>query len=91
MTYTEDALVEQPAIKLFADLDWETLNCFDENFGEVSQLGREDRGDVVLPNRLRTVLQKLNPSAPKLAIDEAIEALTRDLSVISTIADNNDR
>ncbi|SFT63053.1 type I restriction enzyme, R subunit [Pseudoalteromonas sp. DSM 26666] len=26
MTYTEDALVEQPAIQLFSDLDWETRN-----------------------------------------------------------------
>ena len=35
MTYTEDALVEQPAIQLFEDLEWETLNCFDERFGAV--------------------------------------------------------
>lgn len=29
MTYTEDALVEQPAIKLFDELEWETLDCWD--------------------------------------------------------------
>jgi len=88
MTYTEDALVEQPAIKFFADLDWETLNCFEEDFGEDSPLGRENRGDVVLVNRLRPALKKLNPDSPKLAIDEAIEALTRDRSVMSLIAAN---
>lgn len=88
MTYTEDALVEQPAIKLFADLDWDTLDCWNEDFGEDSLLGRENRGDVVLVNRLRPALEKLNPEASKLAIDEAIEALTRDHSVMSAIAAN---
>ena len=33
MTYTEDALIEQPAIKLFEDLGWDMLNCWDEDFG----------------------------------------------------------
>jgi len=28
--YTEDALIEQPAIALFAQLHWETASCFDE-------------------------------------------------------------
>lgn len=105
MTYTEDALVEQPAIKLFDELGWDTLNCWDEIFGdphpnpldsgselrstpsipgivprgEGVYLGRENRGDVVLVNRLRIALEKHNPDSPKLAIDEAIEELTRDI------------
>lgn len=33
MTYTEDALVEQPAIELFAKIGWQTLDCFGETFG----------------------------------------------------------
>ena len=88
MTYTEDALVEQPAIKLFDDLGWETLNCWEETFGEESLLGRENRGDVVLVNRLHSALEKLNPDSSKLAIDEAIEDLRRDRSVMSAIAAN---
>jgi type I restriction enzyme R subunit len=28
--YSEDALVEQPAIELFGSLRWETANCFHE-------------------------------------------------------------
>ena len=82
MTYTEDALVEQPAIKLFEELEWDTLNCWDEDFGEESLLGRENRGDIVLINRLMPALVKLNPDSPKLAIDEAMDALTRYLSVM---------
>ena len=52
MTYTEDSFVEQPAIKLFKSLDWQTLNCWDEVFGEESPLGCENRGDVILQNRV---------------------------------------
>ena len=88
MTYTEDALIEQPAIKLFDDLNWDTLNCWEETFGEQSLLGRENRGDVVLVNRLRNALEKLNPDSPGFAIDEAVEALTRDRSAMSAIAAN---
>jgi type I restriction enzyme R subunit len=38
MTYTEDALVEQPAIQLFSELNWETITCWDEVFGSISDL-----------------------------------------------------
>ena len=88
MKYTEDALVEQPAIQLFAELEWETLTCWEEAFGPESDLGRNTRGDVVLFNRLRAVLERLNPAAPELALDEAIEALSRDRSAMSMIAAN---
>lgn len=30
--YTKNSLIEQPAIALFADLGWETANCFNESF-----------------------------------------------------------
>jgi len=32
--YTEDSLVEQPAIALFGELGWETANCFYESFND---------------------------------------------------------
>ena len=50
--FSEDALVEQPAIALFAGLGWETENCFYEKFGEHSTLGRETSSEVVLLPRL---------------------------------------
>jgi type I restriction enzyme R subunit len=31
--YSEDVLIEQPAIKLFSSLGWETVDCFEEVFG----------------------------------------------------------
>ena len=59
MTYTEDFLVEQPAVKLFADLGWDTLNYWEETFAAESLFGCENRGDVVLVNRLRSALEKV--------------------------------
>ena len=85
MAYTEDTLIEQPAIKLYSELGWKTVSCWDEEFGPESPFGRNNRGDVVLPKRLRLALEQLNPDAPKLVIDEAIEALSRDRSAMSPI------
>ena len=81
--YTEDALVEQPAIKLFKDLGWETANCFDETFGLDGMLGRETTSDVVLTRRLREALERLNPALTTEAFDLAIEELTRDRSLVT--------
>ena len=39
--YSEDALVEKPAIQLFGDLGWETANLFYETFGGDGTVGRE--------------------------------------------------
>lgn len=46
--YSKDALVEQPAIKLFEELGWETANYLNEIFGPEGYLGRENGGELVL-------------------------------------------
>jgi type I restriction enzyme R subunit len=61
--YTEDQLVEQPAIGLFAELGWQTVSALEETvsapspglaatlshpMGEGASLGRETKGEVVL-------------------------------------------
>lgn len=81
--YTEDALIEQPAIALLADLGWKTKNCYHESFGPTGTLGRESATEVVLPARLRPALAKLNPDLPSEALTLAIEDLTRNRSAMS--------
>ena len=49
--YTEDQLVEQPAIALFAKLGWTTVSAMDETFGPTGTLGRETKSEVVLTPR----------------------------------------
>lgn len=93
MTYTEDALVEQPAITLFDELGWDTATCWDETFGLQQQsdplsFGRETRQDVVLLGRLKTALLKHNPHISELIIQEAIDEIGRDRSAMTPIAAN---
>ena len=88
--YTEDQLVEQPAIGLFAALGWQTLSAMEETFGAGGTLGRETKGEVVLLQRLRTVLMLLNPGMPPEAIQTAIDELTRDRSSMSLEAANRE-
>lgn len=88
--YSEDQLVEQPAIGLFADLGWQTLSAMEETFGASGTLGRETRSEVVLTARLRAALCKLNPTLPAEAISAAIDELTRDRSAMLPEAANRE-
>ncbi|WP_340239543.1 HsdR family type I site-specific deoxyribonuclease [Sulfitobacter pontiacus] len=76
--YGEDAAVEQPAIQLFADLGWETVNLYHEWAGGKSTEGRESEKQVVLEGRMRTALERLNPELPESAITQVIEEITLD-------------
>ena len=88
--YGENPLVEQPAIALFRELGWETADCFEERYGPNGDLGRETRAEVLLPQRLRPALERLNPGVPPQAIDQAIEELSRDRAVMSMVAANHE-
>jgi type I restriction enzyme R subunit len=88
--YTEDQLVEQPAIGLFATLGWQTVSALDETFGLGGTLGRETKGEVVLVDRLRAALARLNPDLSAEAIQTAIDELTRDRSAMSLEAANRE-
>jgi type I restriction enzyme R subunit len=99
--YTEDQLVEQPAIGLFAALGWQRVCALEESFGPSPptplpkgegsvSLGRETKGEVVLVERLRAALVKLNPTLPAEAVNTAIDELVRDRSAMSLEAANRE-
>ncbi len=88
--YTEDQLVEQPAIGLFAELGWQTVSAMEETFGATGTLQRETKGEAVLVPRLRSGLVRLNPSLPPEAITAAVDELTRDRSAMSLEAANRE-
>lgn len=88
---SENNLIEQPAIELFTSLKWESLNCYEEfNQAGGSPLGRETKSDVVLVERLRESLERLNPEVPEEAIHFAIEELTKDRSALSPVIANRE-
>ena len=88
--YSEDQLVEQPAIGLFATLGWQTMSALEESFGAGGLLGRETKGEVVLVERLRAALVRFNPALPPEAIANAVDELTRDRSAMSLEAGNRE-
>ena len=88
--YSEDTLVEQPAIALFESLGWETGNLYAEWTGSSSSEGRQTQQDVVLEGRLQAALSKLNPDLPSDAINLVVEELARDRSKLLPVNANQE-
>jgi len=88
--YSEDQLVEQPAIALLDELGWETLNAYEEEFGQSGTLGRDNRGEVVLADRLMQAMRRLNSDVPYPALQMAEQEITRDRSAMSIVAANRE-
>lgn len=86
---SEEAL-EANTIRLFESLGWEFANCYHEICGANSTLGRETTEQVVLEWRLKPALEKLNPDVPPLVLDFALDELTKDRSVLSSVRANQE-
>ena len=75
--YTEDQLVEQPAIRLFEELGWDSINAYHETLGPEGTLGRDNKSEVFLVRRLRTALERLNPGTPSEAVEQAVNEIIK--------------
>ena len=83
--------VEKPSMELLAQLGWTPVDAFDEILGAQGTLGRDSQHDVVLTHRLRFAMRKLNPATCRtLSINEAVEALTKDRSVMDRVRANRE-
>jgi len=96
--FSEDNLVEQTVIKFIKEI-WG-----DPPVGEASSachinayadeddllLGRAHRGEVVLKKYLLPALQKLNPTLPPDALEQAMDIITRDRSNLSLVKANQE-
>jgi type I restriction enzyme R subunit len=80
--FSENAAVEGPAIELFQSLGWNRANLYHETFGANGTEGRTTMREAVLPNRLWTALQQLNPHLPPEALRDAAADITRDRSAM---------
>jgi type I restriction enzyme, R subunit len=88
--YTEDELIEQPAIALLKSLGWDYFYAKHEFDHGPSPLGREDKGEVILTARLRAALRQLNAGVTEESIARAAEELARDRSAMSLAAANRE-
>src|ERR1039458_10171007 len=85
-----EGALEVNTIRLTESLGWEFANCYHEICGENSTLGRETTEQVVLEWRLKAALEKLNPDVPPFALDLALDELTKDRSVLSSVRANQE-
>jgi len=90
MSYSENSLIEQPAIEIFKSLSYSHLSCFDEIFGENSSLQRETSSDVVLVSKLKPALARLNPGLPAEAFNKAVDIITSDRSILNPALANKE-
>jgi type I restriction enzyme R subunit len=88
--FTEDQLVERPAIALFAQLGWTTVNAMQETLGPDGTLGRDNQSEVVLRRPLREALERLNPELPAEAISKAVEEISKDRSAVDHVRANRE-
>src|SRR4030042_3143735 len=88
--YTEDELIEQPAIELLKGLGWDHINALHEILGPSGTLGRDNQSEIILQSRLRIAFKRLNPDLPPEAYNLTFEELTRDRSRLSMPAANRE-
>ena len=81
MAHLTESEIESAALDWLAGLDYQTLSGPEIAPGEAAA-ERENYGQVVLEQRLRQALQRLNPAIPSDAIDEAFRKLTRQTRIM---------
>jgi type I restriction enzyme, R subunit len=75
--YSEDELVEQPAIRLFGELGWKHIDAYHETLGPDGTLGRDNRSEVFLAGRLRQAIERLNGGMTSDAIEAAVNEVIK--------------
>lgn len=89
-SYSEDLLIEKPAVEMFEALGWSAVSAREEIFGAKGILKRETSAEVLLLDRLRTALEQLNPKLSAAGISAAVDEIARDRSAMTAAAANRD-
>ena len=90
--WTENSLVQQPAIEQLIGMGWQYTHAFDTEFKNgISTLGRKSTHDVVLVNDLRPALKRINPTAPDVVIEEAIVRIQQRGLNVNLVEENERR
>ncbi len=94
LDFSEQELVEKPALELLRQLGFEVINAYAERLGSEHVAsgapGRDDRSEVVLRHRLRPKLAELNPELPAAALDAGLENLVLDRSAMDPVRANRE-
>ena len=83
--------VEKPSMELLTDLGWTPVDAFHEGLGSGGTLGRDSQHDVILTHRLLLAMRRLNGAeVPDLVISKAVEAVTKDRSIMDRVRANRE-
>lgn len=70
---------------------FDALNCFTAQPDDLNDgSGRSDKREVILAERLRAALERLNPHAPAHAVDQALAHLLEPRTAMSLVAANRE-
>jgi type I restriction enzyme R subunit len=86
---SEDNIEQALLQRLKDNYGYELLNCYTakaDDLGDGSN--RTDKKEVILKDRLKTAIQKLNPTIPEKYINEAIETIAKRRTAMSDIKAN---
>jgi type I restriction enzyme R subunit len=84
--------IEQALIQRLQHLcGFDALNCFTAQADDLNDgSGRADKREVILADRLRAALERLNPQAPAHAVDQALAQLVQPRTAMSLVAANRE-
>lgn len=84
--------IEQGLIQRLQHLcGFDALNCFTAQPDELNDgSGRGDKREVILADRLRAAVERLNPQAPAQAVDQAMGQLLQPRTAMSLVAANRE-
>ena len=84
--------IEQALIQRLQHLcGFDTLNCFTAQPDDINDgSGRDDKRAVILADRLRIAVERLNPQAPAHAVDQAMGQLLQPRTAMSLVAANRE-
>ncbi|MDQ1250805.1 MAG: type restriction enzyme subunit [Actinomycetota bacterium] len=87
----EAMFVEEPSMQLLCELGWSRVDAWQETLGANGTLGRDSQHDVILTHRLRAAVRRMNHAeVPDAVIAEAVEALSKDRSVMDRVRANRE-
>ena len=87
---SEDSMIQQAAIQSLIELGWNHSDCYGEGGGEFFATNRKHMDEVVLEDRLKAALKKLNSEIDELAIDDAVVELVKDRSIQDRVLSNQE-
>lgn len=84
--------IEQALLQRLQHLcGFDALNCFTAQPDDLNDgSGRTDKREVILADRLRAALERLNPQAPAHAVEQALAQLVQPRTAMSLVAANRE-